>query len=265
MPSLSNTKYNASSLYEPKGIGRCGFWCFCAAAGLALAGCLVAPVPMTTRVAGVAGSPEQKHFDLKFVESGKTQRTEVVQKLGWADAGIKDPHLFLGRWFSSGHGWIWAVGANGGGEGGTHRNWTAHNFLVEFDDAGLVKTAREIPTQEVVPSLQQWTSQSKLSATDPDAISELTISLPHIRTATIVLSADSFELKDTSKKPRGFHVPRSSVAAIHSAPDLKVKGGQAPELIAATIAFRETTPFGKEMTVYVSAQDLLTLLKYSRS
>src|SRR6266404_166478 len=94
----------------------------CVAASLAIGGCLVAPVPMTTRVAGVSGGPDHKRLDLKFVEPGKTTRTEVVQNLAWADTGTNDSHLFLGRWFSSGGGWIWAVGGNGGGEGGTHRN-----------------------------------------------------------------------------------------------------------------------------------------------
>jgi len=236
----------------------------CVAASLAIGGCLVAPVPMTTRVAGVSGGPDHKRFDLKFVEPGKTTRTEVVQNLAWADTGINDPHLFLGRWFSSGGGWIWAVGGNGGGEGGTHRNWAAHNYLVEFDDAGIVKTAREIPTHELVPNLQQWVSQSKTDIHEPAATTEITVSLPHVRTAQVMLSADSFELKDPSKKPHSFHIPRSSVTSIGPAGDLKVKGGRAPELIAATISFRETTMMGKQMTVFVSAEDLLTLLKYTR-
>ena len=238
----------------------------CAAAGLALGGCLVAPVPMTNRVAGVSGSPEQKKIDLKFVEPGKTPRSEVVQKLAWADAGIKDPHLFLGRWFTSGGGWIWAVSVKGdAAEGGTHRNWAAHNYLVEFDDAGVAKAAREIATHELVPSLQQWVAQAKADITDPAASAELTVSLQHIRTAQVVLSADSFELKDPSKKPRSFRIQRSSVASIGSAADLKVKRERAPELIAATIFFREATPMGKQMTIFVSAEDLLTLLKYTRA
>jgi hypothetical protein len=220
---------------------------------------------MSTRVAGASGNPENKKFDLKFVEPGKTPHSEVVQKLSWADSGIKDPHLFLGRWFSSGSGWIWAVGANGGGEGGTHRNWAAHNYLVEFDDAGVVKTAREIPTHDLIPALQEWLDRSKSAAPDFTLAVNLTVDLQHKKDGKLSLSTKTFEVQNGGKKPRSIQIQRSNIAAIAAGTDPKVRGEHASDLIGANILFHEATPVGKQLFVYVSAPDLLVLLRYAHA
>ena len=236
---------------------------FCTAFTASFAGCLVAPVPMATHVAGVSGSQDKKNLDLKFVEPGKTSHSEVLQKLSWADSGIKDPHLFLGRWFSSGSGWIWAVGSNGGGEGGTHRNWTSHNYLVEFDEADVVRTAREFPTPNLIPALQDWLTRANLAALDFTPAVELTVDLQRTKDATLSLSATSFEVRNGGKKPRTVQIRRSNISTIIAGTDPKVRDEHASNLIGANILFHDATPFGEQLFVYVSAPDLLTLLRYA--
>jgi len=79
----------------------------CLVASLLLGGCIIAPIPMTKRVSAAAGGPGQNKIDLTFVQAGQTLRSEVAQKLSWADSGIKEDHLFLARWASPGSGWVW--------------------------------------------------------------------------------------------------------------------------------------------------------------
>ena len=81
-----------------------------------LTGCIIAPVPMTKKINGVAGAPQNQTLDLAFLEVGKTTRSEMRDQLPLVSFTDNDK-VFLGRWATSRYGWVWAVG--GGGYGGT--------------------------------------------------------------------------------------------------------------------------------------------------
>jgi hypothetical protein len=242
----------------------------CLVASLLFAGC-IAPIPMTKRVSGPVGVANQKKIDLTFVQPGRTSREEVSQKLAWADSGIKDDHLFLARWASSGSGWVWffgGVGSNGAvaGDGGSFRVWTVHNFLVEFDDGGLVKSARDVQTPELLTTLQQWVAHWDSPADEPPGPVELKVSRPHlgspVTAANLVLSADSFGFQDYRKPKHNFQIPLSTINSITSG--LDDKAGHAPDssVIGVTILFKKKTPAGKQVSFNISPPDLLVLLKY---
>jgi hypothetical protein len=155
------------------------------------------------------------------------------------------------------------VGSNGGGEGGTHRNWASHNYLVEFDDGGVVRTAREIHSTDLIPALQEWLDRTNLPARNFSPTVDLAVNLQHIKDGNLSLSATSFEVQNGGKKPHRVQIQRSNISTITAGIDPKVRDGHASSLIGANIVFRDATPVGKQLFIYVSAPDLLVLLMYA--
>lgn len=229
----------------------------------------IAPVPMTKRVSAAASSPEQKKIDLTFVQPGKTSRSEVSQKLAWADSGIKDDHLFLARWASSSSGWVWRgadIARNTSAEEGAFRDWTVHNFLVDFDDAGVVENARDVANPELLTNLQQRVAQSNGPALDLSSPIELRVFLDRIASpvpsAMLLLSADSFGFQDRRKPKRNFHTHPSRIKGVIPWVDPKEAHSPVSNSIGVTILFKEKTPAGKQISFNLPAPDLLVLIKY---
>jgi hypothetical protein len=237
----------------------------CLVASLLLAGC-IAPIPMTKRVSGPVGVANQKKIDLTFVQPGRTSREEISQKLAWADSGIKDDHLFLARWVSSGSGWVVLIPGNVPNDVNAYRDWTVHNFLVDFDKTGLVKSARDVQTPELLTTLQQWVAHWDSPADEPPGPVELKVSRPHlgspVTAANLVLSADSFGFQDYRKPKHNFQIHPSTINSITSR--LDDEAGHAPDssVIGVTILFKKKTPAGKQVSLNISPPDLLVLLKY---
>jgi len=188
----------------------------------------------------------------------------VVQKLGWVDSGIKEDRLFIARWGSSGSGWVWAVGGQAGG--GSFRDWTVHNYLVEFDEAGTVKNACEVPTAKLFAKLQQYVAQSGLQTAEFHGPAELKVTVHRVWTASttakLFLSPDSFSFQDLGKPKHNFAVHPSAIEKITLMVD--DKEGKAPDvsLIRIDVQLKEKTPVGKHATFLISPPDLLALIKY---
>ncbi len=96
-------------------------------------------------VQGGQGRVVEKATDLSFIHVGQTPRAEIEEKLKKFDVGINSPSFFIARWSSSNRFFI----AYGGGG----RDWQNQNMLVEFDDAGKVKSYEVFPDHELVTRL----------------------------------------------------------------------------------------------------------------
>jgi hypothetical protein len=72
-------------------------------------GCLVIPIRSHVPTRGASAETHEK-VTLEFIKQGITTREEIAQKLAWMDTGVKEDHLFIGRWFDSNWeiGWIGA-------------------------------------------------------------------------------------------------------------------------------------------------------------
>jgi len=78
----------------------------------------------------------ESQLNVTFIQPGITTRTEVLERLAWADAGVREDRLFVARWVSSSA----DAGAAVDEEvpAAVRRTWRAHNLLVGFDRQGVV-------------------------------------------------------------------------------------------------------------------------------
>lgn len=258
-----------SMIHGPRGGRARPFLHVCFGAWLLCSGC-IAPIPMTKRTSGPAGTIEKKKIDLKFLQPGKTTRDEVIQELAWVDSGIKEEHLFVARWASSGSGWVWLgpddCGAPLCRDLGPYRNWTVHNLIVDFDDAAIVKSTRDVPTPELAGSLEAWIALASAQPAEMPTPVELNAyqlrpSSP-IATARLVLSSDSFEYRDSRKPKKNFLIRAGAIKSIASGSDDQPRSALSLGQVAVSIVFREGTPAGKHISLKTSPPDLLVLIKY---
>lgn len=243
----------------------------CCVGGLLFSGC-IAPIPMTKRTSAPAGTQEKKRMDITFIQSGKTTRDEVVQRLSWASSGINEPHLFLARWASSGSGWLWFPGLEGCEplpfcrEEGAYRNWTVHNAIVEFDNGGVVRNVRDVPSPEPAGSLDACAAlDSSHSDKKPTSVELSAYQLhPHspIATVKLVLSADSFEYQDLKKPTRNFGLCPYAIRGISSGSEKRAESVSTLNQAKVNLAFREKTPVGKHISFEALPPDLLVLVRY---
>jgi hypothetical protein len=109
--------------------------------------CVPVPVRMPAEIKGPVGASEER----TFIIPQQTTRDEVVRRLGWADIGLNDNHLFWGHWELSTKGRsLVAFGPGMVGEVDRWRLWTAHNILIEFDDKGVVTSVREVEDPDLM-------------------------------------------------------------------------------------------------------------------
>lgn len=122
-----------------------------------LSACVPVPVRMPVDIRGPVGVST----DTSFIIPQQTTTDEVVRKLGWADVGLQDKRLFWGRREPSkkGRALIGFVpqGFPPIGEYDRWRIWEAYNILVEFDEYGVVTSAREVKDKNVMGELISWT------------------------------------------------------------------------------------------------------------
>jgi len=240
---------------------------YCAAC-LICSGC-IAPIPMTKRTSGPTGKAEKRKIDLTFVQPGITTQEEVVQKLGWVDSGIKEDRLFVARWASSGSGWLWFVPGDCTpwcDDNQLSRDWTVHNLIVDFDEAGRFIRSRDVPSTELAASLEDWIARG------PSKRAELPTSVElnayHLRPrspiamAKLMLSADSFRYQDLRRPEKSFRIRAAAIKGIASEGDDSAGSGSSLAQVTVSIVFREKTPAGEHITLKVLPTDLLTLIKY---
>jgi hypothetical protein len=224
-------------------------------------GCLVAPVPMTKRVHGYSGQPANDKFDLKFLRVGETKREEVLQKLQWADSGIKGERLFWGRWISSGSGVAWGIGGPGGGAGGTDRHWVAHNLFVEFDDHGTLSQVHEVSDGEIVPQLNE--AFVRTNPADFDLSSPVELKAKHrksnsIGDVVVHLTLEAMRVENSYGSKRNFQVSPERIQ------QLTTSGTADPVFTQVHLHLSEKTQAGTDPSFDMRPAELLAFAEYLR-
>lgn len=222
-------------------------------------GCLVVPLRVPTQTS-------HGKIDLTFIHPGSTKREEVLEKLRWADTGLNNERLFLGRWSRSKWAVAWFVGGYGAGTGDAKRIWGAENLMIEFDETGVVQQSRRVSDEALAKELSAWLVRSHSPDLDLSTPMEISIADHHVRgdtyqPARLVLAQDYLELKEPEKKSREFRVPRGKLTQITFAGVFK---RDEPELgyLNHTLHFAEKTSVGRQMTVQTDLPGLLMLVKY---
>jgi hypothetical protein len=231
--------------------------------------CSCTPIPMTKGLSGPAGVTKAGKVDLSFIEVGRTSGDELVQEFSWVDTGIKSDHLFWARWAFSDSGWVWsgpddcAVLCR---DAGPYRDWRGHNLIVDFDDAGLVRSCRDLATLELIANPNAWMAQLPPPVAGSPSPIELRVFELHpqspIATAKLVLAADSFRFQDLRKPRNDFQIRPATVMGISSESD--AKEGRVPDLalIEVTMVLKEATSASQPISFNISAADLLVLIKH---
>jgi hypothetical protein len=211
---------------------------------------------------------EVKNVDLTFIRPGQTTRVEVQEKLKLIDAGYQGSQFFLGRWSSSSWG-TWAVltGYTNSYIGGG-RVWKSGNLLVEFDDAGLVKTSKLFDDSHAILELTTVAERTPLPMAAP---MELAVkywrngAAPPVP-ATITLSANSFgfeELGEQRQKHK-FSLPAKDVLRVETPVTIRDPD---PTYLVQRLRCSQNLkriggPSSKDLNLEITLPELVTLLSY---
>jgi len=236
------------------------------AIAIPLLGCLGSPVPLPRRDRGTTG--EEHKLDLTFLKPGQTSRAQVDQQLGWLDIGYHEPHLFWGRWSSSAMGyWIVVASYNNAATAGG-RVWGVHNLVLSFDDQGLLRESHLANEESILRTLHQSLRES--GASPLDLSSPLTLDVGHWHSSfatfertTLVLRPGSLDLQEFSRQLHYAHfTPADVVAVNHSGLTSQSQNREKPENATLTLKLSRDTRMGKKITLRMSPQSLLTLIRY---
>jgi len=238
----------------------------CALSCLPWLGC-VAPMRVPHHTQGPAG--QHASADLSFLRVGSTTRAEVLQQMGWADAGVKNERLFLGRWRDSKWVVVWAVAGSGpdsggSGFGGTPRVWHTHNLIVEFDEKGVV-TNYHVFRDEVLPR-ELAASLPRVNTPPLDLSHPIDVPVKHRRgqhyePATLSLGKDSIELTKPDWADSNFKITPQKITALTFVNGLKEES-PSPQSTNYTLHFSEKTKVGKNLTMRIDMPALVTLVQY---
>jgi hypothetical protein len=239
----------------------------CALSCLFWLGC-VTPMRVPHHTEGPAG--QHASADLNFLHVGSTTRAEVVQQMGWADAGIKNQRLFLGRWRDSKWVVAWVVaGAGdagaGGGAGGAPRVWHTHNLIVEFDDKNNVVTKYHVFPDDILPR-ELSASLQRVNTPPLDLSHPIDVPVKHRRgqhyePATLSLGKDSIELSKPDRADSNFKITPQKITGLTFVNGLKEES-PSPQSTNYTLHFSEKTNVGKNLTMRIDMPALVTLVQY---
>ena len=233
------------------------------------AGCIVVPVRVPTKTISVSGATGKK-LDLDFIKVGSTSHEEVLQKLGWVDAGIKNDKLFVGRWADSAWGVAWVAGGGYSGTAGWNRSWTTHDLILDFNDQGITEGMSFVSDKDIGRMLDRQLSKHPSGPLDP--ATPIILSVEYVRSGTHVpgiLTLGRDDLKflqkggvdskvafDFKTLPANLsHLTTGNTVASHSSH---------PEYVVVTVHFKQKTPVGRKFTVQVDLPTTATLLQYLR-
>ncbi len=138
-------------------IARRGLFAILLSATLALAGCIMLPIP-TSEDKVLAGTPVAE-AQLAFIEPGVTTQAEVVGRLGQPALVWEDARVFVYQWDMRQGILLWAVGAHVTGAAGKTDLPSHHQLLIRFDEGGRVKRFehRKRPSGvSVAQSIREW-------------------------------------------------------------------------------------------------------------
>jgi len=225
-----------------------------------LCGCVVVPVPMSTRTRDVSRKPQT--LDFSFLKPGLTTREEVAKNLAAIDTHVQPAGFFWGRWERS----KWAFGAavipdyaSANALGG--RIWGGQNVLVAFDQENIVSRWSIVADAKLHRQLDLLDNLPKSTPDLASTIHEVVL-LPvsndvnAIHTGNLTLSAELLQCSDVEAQ-------RTNLKKITPA----ISGGPDPDAayIWITIHLRKRTS-GKQrvkgLTLGVDPQTLLLLRRY---
>lgn len=138
-------------------IARRGLFAILLSATLALAGCIMLPIP-TSEDKVLAGT-QVAEAQLTFVEPGVTTQAEVVERLGQPALVWEDARVFVYQWDMRQGILVWAVGAHVTGAAGKTDLPSHHQLLIRFDEGGRVQRFehRKRPSGvSVAQSIREW-------------------------------------------------------------------------------------------------------------
>jgi hypothetical protein len=228
---------------------------------LHLSACLfVVPHPMTTKEKSVTG--EYIRPDFAFARVGVTNRAEIEQKLAPFSTGYKNDRLFWARWAQSTHGISGGIVVPyGGGAGGTNRSWSIQNIFYFFDPSGKLTTVDRFDDGDLYRKLSA--AHQTLSESAPDFTAPMEIEVLHFKDgiahpATVRLSADHFDMTETSR-PHSVSLNREQIVAITT------HGGDAeksclPNCTEQTLKFAIKTDTGKQVSLKFDLPDFEKLV-----
>jgi hypothetical protein len=196
--------------------------------------------------------------DQSFIKVGQTIRQEVLQRLGWADVGLKGDRFFWGRWATDSSGAV--VILPRALRAVKKRPTVYHNILIEFDQKGAVTRANQVRDEDIVRELGAWSMQTRGTP------SSLSHSLYHVFKYTrkaypppiglMSVDADSLKFFDSTQTYAWSTVLRNQIAAFELSPN----AGVVPQF---ALTFIDDRPhWGNKVDVFIDLPDLLTALKY---
>jgi len=195
----------------------------------------------------------ESQLNLTFIQPGITTRTEVLERLAWADAGVREDRLFVARWVSSSA----DAGAAVDEEvpAAVRRTWRAHNLLVEFDRQGVVTQVREVADKQLAQALAGWIAANPSAPLDLGTPIAVPVSYRQ-ESATLLLSRESFEFRSARK---GCRVSPSDLRRVSLATRFRTPHA---DLADEAIFFTEKTTAGRKVTLQTDVDHLFVLLKY---
>jgi hypothetical protein len=221
------------------------------------------PYSTQKRMAGPAGLVRNLP-EPNTVKAGKSQREDVLGEFREVDTGVSSPWFFWARWKQS------SAAFSAVTDSGLEKIpfWSATNLLVDFDDAGTVKTSVILSDGRIIPELQ------RIVAAHPETLAQRTdkAAMPvDFYTAAgrrclgkLALSSGNFEFVASSESscPSGFDVPArevtvSSFAALRRESDPGPIGS-----ISVKLSFSNPTNFGNEIVAKLTVRDLVSVLGF---
>lgn len=199
--------------------------------------------------------------DYTFIRAEQTGGQEVLQRLGWADVGLKESRLFWFRWDDASP----YIKAKSGRvvlpkavDSVKSRKQKIHNLLVELDKNDIVLRVENIKDQDLISKLVDWSNRSG------QALPKLSSLADNHYPATTdgreghnwLMSVDVDTLKFwDGLRNRWFTVSYDRVRSMK----IRKKAGIHPDY---TLYFLDKNVWGKEVNVGINPEELLTVLKY---
>jgi hypothetical protein len=198
-----------------------------------------------------------------FIKRGQTNRQEVLQRLGWADAGLNENRLFWGRWSesSSGLSSVSGLASLNSAISPNRKVDTISNLLVEFDESGVVVGSEKVKDKDIIRELNAWSQRSGQKTVYASALNQNSSYQAKRKGWRSGLSFGSMRMRPNGVEFRDgttgliFRVPYYNIVSLK----LNQKGGVRPKVV---FELSENTIWGHNIEVSINPQDILTFLRY---
>lgn len=235
--------------------------------------CVPVPVRKPPSVRGPAGVSVGTSPDYAFISPHQTTREEVIRRLGWTDVGLNDSRLFWGRWETSTKGRVEIMIIPQVGTAGESRVWVSHNILVEFDENGVVASAREVEDKSLTSELISWTQSPGRNFPSSSMLAQKLFSagIPNTTAGSnhgwgsMSVRQEGLEFNDQYTHAQ-FQVAFDRIASFELTPIIQSiwRRGQIDErklLLVLRLKLKDKTEWGKEVSVRIDPPFLLAVFK----